>query len=160
MPSLRPTETSLVPAPSHLHTGQNTAIDANLGSNLVSTRPAPGRRALRRRIIVQNCVLSSVVIGQLAAYPKLMIEGSMLPPFIHPPCHVDEELAPRCKAMGRHFCLPTTLGVCSGIVELFYARTSSNREFVWQTIQAELGKLERKVRRHLSKYKQPVVLMR
>ncbi|CAH0046541.1 unnamed protein product [Clonostachys solani] len=95
-----------------------------------------GKAYSRRRIGGQD-VLASVVLGQLKSYPRMLIEGDKLPPFIHPRCYLDEELAPACRVSGRHVCFSTELSICVSLVQMFYSKSSKNSEFVWKTIHDE-----------------------
>jgi hypothetical protein len=116
-------------------------------AQLVSTSAAPSdQKVLRRRLFLKECVLTSVVLGQLTGYPRMMLEGELLPPFIQAPCHYDEEQAPECRIAGRHRCLPEILAVCASLVEMFYARTPANERYVWKTIYAERARLRKNVR--------------
>ncbi|KAJ4155996.1 hypothetical protein LMH87_001213 [Akanthomyces muscarius] len=112
--------------------------------HLVSITAPSDQKILRRRIFLKDCVLTSVVLGQLTGYPKMMVEGDLLPPFIQPPCHYDEEQAPRCRVAGSHKCLPEILAICASLVEMFYSRTQANERFVWTTIYAERARLRKK----------------
>ncbi|CAH0019888.1 unnamed protein product [Clonostachys rhizophaga] len=95
-----------------------------------------GKAYSRRRIGGQD-VLASVVLGQLKSYPRMLIEGDKLPPFIHPRCYLDEELGPACRVSGRHVCFSTELSICVSLVQMFYSKSSKNSEFVWKTIHDE-----------------------
>ncbi|CAG9996939.1 unnamed protein product [Clonostachys byssicola] len=95
-----------------------------------------GKAYSRRRIGGQD-VLASVVLGQLKSYPRMLIEGDKLPPFIHPRCYLDEELAPACRVSGRHVCFSTELSICASLVQMFYSKNLKNSEFVWKTIHDE-----------------------
>lgn len=108
------------------------------------------RSSLKRRQILTDCVLSVVVMGQLTSFPKMMIKGDRLPPFIKPPCHSNEELAPRCAIHGSHQCLSKVLAVCAGLVETFYSRTAANAEYVWKLIYGEANRLRKEVDVHIS----------
>lgn len=123
------------------------AQTASMADNaqLISITKPSGQKILRRRTFLNDCVLTSVVLGQLTGYPKMMLTGDLLPPFIQPPCHFDEEQAPECRAAGRHKCLPEILAICVGLVEMFYSRTQANERFVWETIFAEQARLRKKV---------------
>ena len=79
----------------------------------------------------------------MTSYPRMLVEGETLPPFVHPPCHYGalEHMAPECGESGRHRCLPEDLSVCAGLVGMFYARTEANARFVWDSIYAEARKL-------------------
>src|SRR5688572_24096470 len=70
------------------------------------------RGTLQRRRILKHCVLSSVIVGQMTSYPKMMIEGDTLPPFISPPCFSRGDMAPDCAESGYHRCLPQDLSIC------------------------------------------------
>lgn len=109
------------------------------------TESRPPRRTFQRRHVLRNCALSSVVVGQLTSFPKMLIQGHHLPPFITPPCHVHEELAFDCAKSGRHQCLLKELAICAGIVEMFFSRTPQNADFVWKMIYAERDRLRREV---------------
>ncbi|KEY66226.1 hypothetical protein S7711_11378 [Stachybotrys chartarum IBT 7711] len=115
--------------------GQDTALEQS--SN---------RRHLTRRLILRNCIMTSVAMGQLTSYPKMLVEGDRLPPFIHPECFVDDELAPACAAAGHHVCLHEFLVNCASLVQLFYARVSADSDFVWKTIYTEFAKLRKEFR--------------
>ncbi|OAQ96061.1 hypothetical protein LLEC1_03508 [Akanthomyces lecanii] len=110
---------------------------------LVSITAPPDQKLLRRRIFLKDCVLTSVVLGQVTGYPKMMIEGELLPPFIQAPCHYDEEQAPECRVAGRHKCLPEILAICASLVEMFYSRTQASEEYVWKMIYAERARLRK-----------------
>lgn len=94
-------------------------------------------RALVQRPCTQGKILSSVILGQLMSYPKMMIEGDRLPPFIHPPCYRDGKMALECGEKGSHQCVSNELAVCQSLVRSFYSRTEANADFVWTSIYAE-----------------------
>lgn len=121
------------------------ALNPSYGAELVSTNASSDQKVLRRRIFLKDCVLTSVVLGQLTGYPKMMLEGELLPPFIQPPCHYDEEQAPACRIAGRHKCLPEILAICAGLVDMFYSRTQASEQYVWKMIYAERARLRKKV---------------
>ena len=126
------------------------------GANMALETPSPGpdtqlvstqfTRTLERRGFLRGCVLTSVVLGQLTGFPKMMIEGDALPPFIQPPCCSDEEQASECRTSGRHRCLPEILAICASLVGMFYSRTPANQDFVWKSIYAEGQRLWDNVR--------------
>ncbi|KAG9251962.1 uncharacterized protein F5Z01DRAFT_638941 [Emericellopsis atlantica] len=99
------------------------------------------RGPLQRRFFWRHCVLSNIIVGQMTSYPKLMVEGDTLPPFITPPCFIREDLAPECGEAGRHCCLPEDLSVCASLVRMFYDRSASTRAYAWKSIYAEAEKL-------------------
>lgn len=104
------------------------------------------QRTLMRKQAHRACPLTSIVLGQIASYPQMMIEGEQLPPFIQPPCHVDEELAQDCAESGKHRCLPKDLAVCASLVQMFSERTATNTSFSWNSIYAEVERLRQEVR--------------
>ncbi|KAJ9136925.1 hypothetical protein NKR23_g9571 [Pleurostoma richardsiae] len=67
----------------------------------------------------------------------MMIQGSSLPPFIHPPCALNEGLHEKCIPGAPHHCLPEILAICTSLVHMFYTRTAASSAFVWKTIYAE-----------------------
>lgn len=126
------------------------ALNSAENASLISFNTGYDHKTLRRRIFLKDCVLTSVVLGQLTSYPKMMVEGDLLPPFIQPPCHYDEEQASDCRMFGRHKCLPEILAICASLVEMFYTRTQANGHFVWRTIYTERARLQEKVPRKIS----------
>ena len=124
----------------------------------------PSRQMLKPRSVVQHCALSSVLVGQLTSYPKMMFEGDALPPFIKPPCHVEEALAPGCIERQRHQCLPRDLAICSSLVEMFYSARPATTGYVWKAIYAEGDRIKREVSicasRHIPAFRVDVDLSR
>ncbi|KAL2202930.1 hypothetical protein CC79DRAFT_1373077 [Sarocladium strictum] len=106
------------------------------------------RGTLQRRQILKHCVLSSVIVGQMTSYPKMMIEGDILPPFISPPCFSREDLAPDCAEHGYHRCLPKILSICTSLVRMYYERTTANAAFVWKSIYDECERLHEDYERY------------
>ncbi|KAH8170490.1 hypothetical protein LIA77_09271 [Sarocladium implicatum] len=99
------------------------------------------RGTLQRRQMLKDCVLFSIVIGQMTSYPKMMIQGDLLPPFINPPCFSREDLAPECADAGYHRCLPEDLAICTSFVRMYYEKTAANAQHVWKSIYAESARL-------------------
>ncbi|CAG9987044.1 unnamed protein product [Clonostachys byssicola] len=115
-------------------------------SQLISATQRSDSRKLRQRYPLRDCLLGVAVLGQLCSYPKMMIEGLKLPPFIKAPCHQNEELAPSCVTAGRHQCFPKRLDTCAGLVQMYYSRTDENVDVIWSMIYAEVAKLASEVR--------------
>lgn len=126
-------------------TSSSISHNNKCSASSVFIEPRPPRRTFQRRHILRHCALSSVVVGQLTNFPKMLIQGHHLPPFITPPCHVHEELAFDCAKSGRHRCLIKELAICAGLVEMFFSRTAQNADFVWKMIYAERDRLRREV---------------
>ncbi|KAK7211004.1 hypothetical protein V2G26_018182 [Clonostachys chloroleuca] len=112
-------------------------------TRLIPSGHASKRVCLKRRRILTDCVLSAVVMGQLTSFPKMMARGDRLPPFIKPPCHLNEELAPGCAARGGHQCLPKNLAICAGLVEMFQTHSKANKSYVWDMIYMEARRLRK-----------------
>ena len=127
----------------------NNPLQQSTISSPLTDHPSAGpiqhhpRAPLNRRPILKHCTLTNILIGQMTSYPRMLVEGETLPPFVHPPCHYGalEHMAPECGESGRHRCLPEDLSVCAGLVGMFYARTEANARFVWDSIYAEARKL-------------------
>lgn len=111
----------------------------------VTIEKSKDRRTLMRRGAHQSCPLTSIVLGQILSYAEMMVEGDQLPLFIHPPCHIDEELAQDCLESGKHRCLPKDLAICSSLVQMFYQRTTADVSFVWKLIYEEAERLHKEV---------------
>lgn len=113
-------------------------------SNLTVRTPF-NQGSLRSRPILKGCMLTNMVLGQITGYPKMLVLGDRLPPFIHAPCYIDERLALECGEMGKHQCLPKRLAICASLVDMFYSRTDANADFVWQTIYSEGQRMHEEV---------------
>ncbi|KAL5094243.1 hypothetical protein Trisim1_008342 [Trichoderma cf. simile WF8] len=122
----------------------NTTSCDHTASTLAVRTPS-NQGSLRSRPILKGCMLTNMVLGQITGYPKMLVLGDRLPPFIHAPCYMDERLAPECGEMGKHQCLPKRLAICASLVDMFYSRTDANADFVWQTISSEGQRLHSEV---------------
>jgi hypothetical protein len=111
----------------------------------LAVRAPSNQQPLRSRPILKGCMLTNIILGQTTGYPKMLVLGDRLPPFIHAPCYTDERLAPECGEMGKHQCLPKSLAICASLVDMFYSRTDANADFVWQTIHSEAQRLYKEV---------------
>lgn len=120
-----------------------TSCDHTTSSLTVSAPLNQG--SLRSRPVLVGCMLTNMILGQITGYPKMLVLGDRLPPFIHAPCYTDERLAPECGEMGKHQCLPKRLAICASLVDMFYSRTDANADFVWQTIYSEGQRLRAEV---------------
>lgn len=146
--TLPPGEDTSPPDPPFFGTLSASSRDSISTSAIINAEPRQvqavtptSRGILRRRVWLEHNVLSSILVGQLTSYPKMMIEGDTLPPFICPPCFTHEHLAPECGEQGHHRCLPEDLAVCAGLVRMYYDRTASSSAFVWKSIYDECHKL-------------------
>lgn len=89
---------------------------------------------------------TKLLLGQICDYPKMMIQGPQLPPFIHPRCTMGFQTEPSCPSAGPHRCLPEPLAICSTLIRSFYERTPQSSSFVWRNIYAEQHRLHQEVR--------------
>ncbi|KAK7454894.1 hypothetical protein Landi51_03103 [Colletotrichum acutatum] len=88
---------------------------------------------------VATCFTARVLLGQILSYPKMMIKGGRMPPFIFPPCAIDgSESIAGCCGKELHQCLPEPLAICCNLVQSFYQRTPGSAAFVWRSIYSEL----------------------
>lgn len=122
----------------------NIASCDDITSTLTVQTPS-NQGSLRNRPILKGCMLTNLILGQITSYPKMLVLGDRLPPFIHAPCYTDERLAPDCSEMGKHQCLPKSLAICASLVDMFHSRTGPNADFVWQTIYSEGKRLHQEV---------------
>ncbi|KAL6895030.1 hypothetical protein GGI43DRAFT_429150 [Trichoderma evansii] len=139
-----------------------SSLECNITScddiaSTVTVRTPFNQGSLRSRPILKGCMLTNIVLGQIIGYPKMLVLGDRLPPFIHAPCYTDERLAPECGEMGKHQCLPKRLAICASLVDMFYSRTETNADFVWQTISSE-GQRLREEQKGLDSYGQLAAL--
>lgn len=103
-------------------------------------------QALLKKTMFRTCIMCTILLGQVTSYPKMLIEGDALPPFIHAPCRIEDGMALECGERGSHQCLPRELAICAGLVDMFYSRTKANADFVWTSIYQERARLQREVR--------------
>lgn len=82
----------------------------------------------------------SIVLGQIKRYPRMILEDSRLPPFIHSRCATGrrEDIEPASE-LRRHLLEP--LAICADIVRLFYSKTQASNAFFWRTLRAEQRRL-------------------
>lgn len=101
----------------------------------------------RFRTISQGSLTAKILLGQITAYPRMMISGHQLPPFIYPPCVVGHNS--ECPAEDAHSCLPEPLAICASLVQMYYSKTKVTKTFVWQQIYAHARQLYSNVRCHI-----------
>ena len=126
--------------------GNGPIPDQNSNQVTVTIEKTKDQRTLMRRGTHKSCPLTSITLGQILSYAEMMTMGDQLPPFIHPPCHIDEELAQDCAEGGKHRCLPKDLAICSSLVHMFHQRTTANTSFGWKLIYEEAERLHKEVR--------------
>jgi Fungal Zn(2)-Cys(6) binuclear cluster domain len=153
-------DTTLPTTPAHISLEGATSWNPSLLQNLsggpitgptssrmtVAIEQPKAQRTFMRRGAHKTCPLTSMVLGQIVSYPRMMTVGDQLPPFIQPPCHIDEEFAQDCAESGKHICLPKDLAACSSLVQMVYQRTTANSPFGWKLIYAEVERLRQEVR--------------
>lgn len=105
--------------------------------------------ALLKKTMFRTCTMCTILLGQVTSYPKMLIEGDALPPFIHAPCRIEDGMALECGERGSHQCLPRELAICAGLVDMYYSRTKANADFVWTSIYQERARLQQEVRASL-----------
>lgn len=98
----------------------------------------------KKSVSTQSSLLMQVLWGQIKGYPEMMIQGK-LPPFIYPPCVLNDVLPKHCVVNGVHQCLPEPLAICASLVSAFRGRTPRSSDFVWKSIYAELERLKNEV---------------
>lgn len=74
----------------------------------------------------------------------MLINGGILPPFIHSGCMVGD-LKVDCASRGCHECLSKPLANCTSLVQMFYSKTPTSSDFVWTTIYTEHMRLYKEV---------------
>ncbi|KAI1184524.1 hypothetical protein F5B17DRAFT_442556 [Nemania serpens] len=83
-----------------------------------------------------------ILVGQIENYPRMLIRGSRLPPFIFPQCAFNGKLCRQCTAVnGIHQCLPEPLANCAALTQMFYSRGPGNAQLVWKTMYDEQKRL-------------------
>ncbi|KAI0132468.1 hypothetical protein BJ170DRAFT_249088 [Xylariales sp. AK1849] len=118
---------SLFPKPS----GRDVTIYGTRFANILSQKKVT---------TTQSFLVTQVLLGQIAAYPKLLIQGR-LPAFIYPTCVLNNRSLESCARNGTHECLPEPLAICASLVRMFYGRTPRSSSFIWKTILVEMKRL-------------------
>jgi hypothetical protein len=125
-----------VPSPVSLCNLSSPQMWTSHGSGTMRKRPSPSTAAHAPWLIL---------VGQIESYPKMMMHGLSLPPFIHSRCSLEgegEDGRPfTCQEKMSHQCLPEILGICAALVHLFHAKTEASGAFVWKIIYAEQARL-------------------
>lgn len=102
----------------------SAAINPSPRSNDI-TAPSKSRMPLIRlnhQDLAVDCI-SDLTIYMLKSFPRMMLRRHTFPPFIHPYWHWSN--------------LPEKLASCMSIAQLFEARTTETRPFLWRVIDAE-----------------------
>ncbi|KAH8898430.1 hypothetical protein GQ53DRAFT_837337 [Thozetella sp. PMI_491] len=84
---------------------------------------------------------TKVLFGQLLSYPAMLVSGLRLPPFIYPPCTINESSGV-CSIAGSHECLPKTLAICGTIARMSASKYHSTASFVLGIIYNEIKRLK------------------
>jgi len=104
---------------------------------------------IRRTPTIDQSLMARILVGQLENFPRMLIGGSRLPPFIYPQCVLDGRLPGQCVSPnGVHQCLPEPLANCVVLTQMFYNRTLSNNQLVWKTIYEEQKRLYEQVSKY------------
>ncbi|KAI0156878.1 hypothetical protein GGR57DRAFT_462593 [Xylariaceae sp. FL1272] len=97
----------------------------------------------RKETNLQRALMLRIVLGQVQDFPRRLIHGSRLPPFIHPQCALNNRLPRECIAKnGSHQCFPEPLAICASLTQLFFSRSGGHStSYVWKLIYAEQKRL-------------------
>ena len=79
----------------------------------------------------------------LSSYPKLMMQNSALPPYVHP--YFPKSVSNSCLCYKDKTSLPESLAICSSIVQMSLTKTHESHAFLWRTIRLEQERLYSKV---------------
>ena len=103
----------------------------------------------RRPAIVSTAAKTltyQVLRGQIKSYPKMMIDGVILPHFIHSRCVLRDQSIQDCVSdAGIHCCLPEPLAICASLMQMFFSKTDASSVFVQSKIHEEISRLHREV---------------
>ena len=113
--------------------------------NCVSRTNALGPHLSQRaRSIQQGSLTAKLLFSRLTDFTRMMADGKLLPPFLHPPCSCG--CGYECPPESPHMCLPESLAVCANLTRMFYSRMPGSHGFVWQQICAHLRQMRVEVR--------------
>ncbi|KAH8169552.1 hypothetical protein LIA77_10096 [Sarocladium implicatum] len=93
----------------------------------------------RERASAQHSLTSRMVLKRILEYPKILAEGVVLPPFIHPPCFQTQE---PCCPHQPHSCLPDTLARCAKLCQRIISATSEEVDGIWNEVSKEAKRLK------------------
>ncbi|KAL7930139.1 hypothetical protein V8C35DRAFT_166474 [Trichoderma chlorosporum] len=98
----------------------------------------------KRRGLTATTVLSTrMILGQIGAYPAMMVKGHSLPPFIHSRCNIDDSLTHDCAKAEKHGCFRKILSICASLVGMWMDKTPVSSPFVWETIYKEISRMHK-----------------
>ncbi|OIW26689.1 hypothetical protein CONLIGDRAFT_634927 [Coniochaeta ligniaria NRRL 30616] len=103
-------------------------------STIVECRPQNRLLSQRKTPTTESFFTAKALLGQIRQYPKMMIEGKKLPPFIQAKCTSGNLSVDSCAGEEKHVCMSETLAICSNLIHLFYNRTPASSKFAWETI--------------------------
>ncbi|KAI0159661.1 hypothetical protein GGR57DRAFT_433609 [Xylariaceae sp. FL1272] len=102
---------------------------------------------LRHAPTSEQSLTARVLLGQIENYPKMLSQGSRLPPFIHPQCIINDQLPQECTTRnGTHTCLHEPLANAQSLSHLFLNRTPGSAKMVWKMIYDEQTRLKKEYR--------------
>lgn len=108
-------------------------------------------QARRQGPTPEQSLTTKILVGQIKNYPRMLIGGNRLPPFIFPQCIFNGRLCRQCTAAnGMHQCLPEPLANCAALTQMFYSRSPGNTQLVWKTMYEEQKRLYEQVSINLS----------
>lgn len=140
-----PASESVLPPPAHLPCTLPTFDKPMLLTTFEPTNFSSGTKALgpqfsqRTRSLRQGSLTAKILFSRLTDYTRMMADGKILPPFIHPPCALGRDY--ECPPDSPHRCLPETLAICVNLTQMFYSRTPGSHGFVWQQICTHLRQM-------------------
>ncbi|KAI8945415.1 hypothetical protein F4801DRAFT_127059 [Xylaria longipes] len=122
-----------------------SGTSSNMGDDMIiviKERRCELSETQRQAVTTERRLMARILSSQVENYPRMLIQGSRLPPFIYPQCVLNNRLCHQCIAVtGTHQCLPEPLANCAALVRMFYSRSSKNAHFVWKTIYDEQKRL-------------------
>jgi hypothetical protein len=107
-------------------------LSNTLGSTLTLRAPRAfdPKRVCHRQLSLNR----KYVVVRLSAYPRMMLPGNGMPPFIHPRCSVGDISSQ--GEVAQTF-LPRPLATCSGIIAMWSVKNKDNCALIWKAIRTE-----------------------
>lgn len=142
-PSSNPTDDAPVTGNAEMPDADHVLLDALARSPTTSSVP----NVLQQRSAqdLDLWMKANIIRGQITEYPKMMIEGGRLPPFIHPRYFSPIPDTSYYDNGGREY-LPQPLAHCASLIHLHTTKTQASHDFVWRTIISEQNELCLEVR--------------
>ena len=99
-----------------------------------------GLLLFRHTMTMRSWLVANSILGVVKSYPKMLLDGGRLPPFIHFHISVDGINLQHDDVASKTF-LPEPLAICASLAQLYKSKNRGSSAFVRRTIYLELQRL-------------------